>query len=301
MTWFNKLIANTLPIIPKPIVRQVSARYIAGETLDDAVHTVRSLNAAGMLATLDILGEFVSREEEARAAGVEYIRVLRAIAEENLDSNVSLKLTQMGLKVDVDLCYRITKEVVEEAERLGNFVRIDMEDSTCTDDTLGIYRRLHADHPRRVGCVLQAYLRRSAADAEALLPLNPNVRLCKGIYIEPRAIAFKHPTAINDSFIHLMTRFLEQGAYVGIATHDEALVTAGFDLVSRLGLSRDEYEFQMLLGVREGLRQDILDRGHVLRVYVPFGPHWHAYSLRRLKENPQIAGHVLRGLLNGKG
>jgi proline dehydrogenase len=206
----------------------------------------------------------------------------------------------MGLKIDVALCYQITRGVVEEARRRGNFVRIDIEDSSCTDDTLDVFRRLQEEFPGHVGCALQAYLKRSADDVEDLLPLGPNVRLCKGIYIEPPSIAIKDPEGINTNFISLMTRLLEGGSYLGIATHDEPLVEAACQLVARLGLDRSAYEFQMLLGVKEKLRAEILSRGHRLRVYVPFGSNWHAYSLRRLKENPQIAGHVLRGMLNGR-
>jgi proline dehydrogenase len=300
MSWFNKLVAQTLPVIPKPIVRQVSARYIAGETLEEALSLVRSLNRAGMMATLDILGEFVTGEKEAHRAGEEYVSVLRAIDREGLDSNVSLKLTQMGLKLDVELCYEMTLKVMKEAERRDNFVRIDMEDSSCTDDTLLIYRRLLEQFGNRVGCVLQAYLKRSGADLEPLLPRSPNVRLCKGIYIEPPAIAFQDHDEINRNFIQVTEQMIAGGAYAGIATHDKVLVAAAFDLIEKYELPRDRYEFQMLLGVRESLRQSILDRGHRLRVYVPYGSHWYAYSLRRLKENPQIAGHVIRGLLNGK-
>lgn len=300
MSWFNKLVAQTLPAIPKPIVRQVSARYIAGETLEEALVLVRGLNRSGMMATLDILGEFVTREHEAHRAGDEYVAVLNAIDREGLDSNVSLKLTQMGLKLDVELCYQITLRVLQEAERLDNFVRIDMEDSSCTDDTLLIYRRLQKRFGNRVGCVLQAYLKRSEADLDSILPRSPNIRLCKGIYIEPPEIAFQEHDEINRNFIRITEQMIAGGAYAGIATHDQALVEGTYELIEKYELSRDRYEFQMLLGVREGLRQSILGRGHRLRVYVPYGGHWYAYSLRRLKENPSIAGHVLRGLLNGK-
>jgi len=300
MSWINKLVATTLPAIPKPIVRRVSSRYIAGETKAEAVATVRELNRQGLLATLDVLGEFVATEEEARRAGAEYVEVLDVIEREGLESNVSLKLTQLGLKIDVDLCHDIARTVLETARRLGNFVRLDMEDSTCTDDTLEIYRRLREEFPGHVGCVLQAYLKRTAADVEALLPLGANVRLCKGIYIEPAAIAFKDHDDINRNFVAVQQRLLEGGAYLGIATHDDALVEAAYRDLSRLGVDRRAYEFQMLLGVREKLRAEILARGHRLRVYVPFGSNWHAYSLRRMKENPQIAGHVLRAMFNGR-
>lgn len=300
MIWFNRLVAQTLPVVPKSIVRKVSARYIAGETLDDAVRTVRGLNRAGMMATLDVLGEFVSTEADARRAGEEYIEALRVIDGQKLDTNVSMKLTQMGLKIDVDLCFEITREVVVEAERLGNFVRIDMEDSSCTDDTLEVYRQLVALHPRTVGCAVQSYLKRTADDVGKLSDARANVRLCKGIYIEPPHLAFKDPAEVNASYMQLLGDLLRGGSYAGIATHDEELVKAAYELIEELGLEVGAYEFQMLLGVQETLRRSILDRGHRLRVYVPFGSHWYAYSLRRLKENPQIAGHVIKGFLNGK-
>ncbi len=307
MSWFNKLVAQTLPAVPKPIVRRVSARYIAGETLEEAVAVVRSLNRRGMMATLDVLGEFVSTAEEARRAGDAYRNVLRAIDREKLDSNVSLKLTQMGLKLGTGLAYDVTHGVVEEAERLGNWVRIDMEDSSCTDDTLAVFERHRAAHPGRVGCVIQAYLKRSLEDVRKLAAEKANVRLCKGIYIESPEIAYRRHDEINTSYKQCLRVLLEGGAYVGIATHDRELVEDAFSLVAELGLARERYEFQMLLGVTEGLRAEILDRGHRLRVYVPHGSHWYPYSVRRLKENPAIAGHIMRDMLtrsrksNGSG
>lgn len=300
MTWLNRLVANTLPAVPKPIVRRVSARYIAGESLPEALATVDTLNREKMSATLDILGEFVATEAEARQAGKEYIHALQRIHEERLVSNVSLKLTQLGLKIDPELCHDITREVVEKARELSNFVRIDMEDSTCTDPTLEIYRRLHALYPEHVGCVIQAYLKRSADDVKALVELGANVRLCKGIYIESPKIAFRDPRAINENFVGLLNNLLAGGCYTGIATHDDELVAAAYDIIGKLGLGTGDYEFQMLLGVQEGLRGSILEQGHRLRVYIPFGVHWYEYSLRRLKENPQIAGHVMKGIFNGR-
>ncbi len=299
MRWFNNLVARTLPMVPKPIVRRVSSRYIAGERVEDAVATVRELNGRGMMATLDVLGEFVSREEEARAAGTQYRELLRVIEREKLDANVSMKLTQLGLKISPDLCHSIVRGVVEEAASLGNFVRIDMEDSTCTDDTLGVFERVRSEFPAHTGIVIQAYLRRSLEDVRSLVARKANVRLCKGIYIEPAEIAYKGHDEINANFKLLLRELLAGGSYPGIATHDADLVEAAYGLIEELGLSRDRYEFQMLLGVTEGLRARILERGHRLRVYVPFGSHWHAYSLRRLKENPAMAGHIMKAMFNG--
>jgi len=298
MNWFNSAIAATLPAVPKPLVRRMSSRYIAGETLDEALAVVSRLNAGGMMATLDVLGEFVSAPHEARRAGEEYRRLLHEIHDRGLDSNVSLKLTQMGLKLDPGLCLEVTRSVVAAAAELGNFVRLDMEDSTCTDATLDIYRGLQTEFPG-VGAVIQAYLRRSEADVAALSERGANIRLCKGIYVEAEAIAFKNPLEINHSYQQLLRRLLERGCHVGIATHDERLVNAAYRLIEELAVPRDRYEFQMLLGVTESLRDRILAAGHRLRVYVPYGSHWYAYSLRRLKENPQIAGYALKGFLRG--
>ena len=299
MSWLDKAVVHTLPLVPKPVVRRVSSRYIAGERLEDAVACVRDLNAQGFMATLDVLGEFVHVEEEARNAAREYVAALDRIAREKLGSNVSLKLTQMGLKIDRDLCTEITAGVVERARELGSFVRLDMEDSSCTTDTLEVYRRLQARYPDHVGCVIQAYLKRSAADVKDLVRLGANVRLCKGIYVEPETIAYTEPGAINGSFERLLGDLLRGGCYTGIATHDAALVDPAVKLLDELRLDRGRYEFQMLLGVTEGLRARLQEGGHRLRVYVPFGSHWHAYSLRRLKENPKIAGQILRNIFNG--
>lgn len=298
MKWLNQAIAQTLPLVPRPVVRKVSARYIAGNCLDDAVRTVTELNAAGLMATLDVLGEFVTTEEEARRAAGEYLDALDAIERKQLDSNVSIKLTQMGLKLDVDLCFDITETVVRKAQSKGNFVRLDMEDATCTDDTLAVYRRLRERYPDHVGCVIQAYLKRSAADIDRIVQEGGNVRLCKGIYVESSRIAIKDPAGINRSYDALLRTLLEGGVYTGIATHDAALVDSADRLVRELKLDRSRYEFQMLLGVTEPLRAHVLGLGHRMRVYVPYGSHWYAYSIRRLKENPQIAGHILRNMFH---
>ncbi len=300
MNLLDRTIAGLLPIVPRPIVRRFSARYIAGDNLESALATVRDLNGRGMMVTLDVLGEFITRSEEATATAMAYDEALTAIHSGSYDSNISIKLTSFGLHVDPDLCHRLVENLVIRAAECGNFIRIDMEDSGCTTDTLNLYRRLREKHDN-VGVVLQAYLRRSMDDIESLLPLKPNVRVCKGIYVEPPELAFQDHDEINENYIRMIDRLLGAGCYVGIATHDEALVRAGFETVARLKLTRTQYEFQMLLGVTEGLRQSILDAGHRLRVYVPFGAQWYAYSVRRLKENPRIAGHVFRNLLSGFG
>lgn len=291
----NKLIVKTIPLVPKPLVRRASSRYIAGDKIADAVRVVRELNQRGMMATLDILGEHISRREEATATADEYVHALETIDREKLDSNVSIKLTAFGLKLDFDFCLENVRRVVARAQALSNFVRIDMEDSSCTTDTLRMYEMLRKEYSN-VGTVIQAYMRRAILDIRQLLSNGAptNIRLCKGIYVEPRNIAFKNRELINKNFTFLLNELLRRGAYVGIATHDERLVWDGVRLVDELKLPKTVYEFQMLLGVDEELRDFIVNSGHRLRVYVPFGRQWYAYSVRRLQENPQIAGYVVQ-------
>lgn len=295
MEWFNRLVVKTMPIVPKPVVRRASQRYIAGAALADAVRVVRDLNQRGMMATLDILGEFISKREEATATATAYMQALDVIAKEKLNSNISIKLTAFGLKLNYDFCLENVGKVVQHARNLGNFVRLDMEDSSCTSDTIRIYQTLRKDFDN-VGVVIQSYMRRALADIRSLMANGTptNVRLCKGIYVEPRSIAYKNRELINKNFTFLLDELLRGGAYVGIATHDERLVWDGMRLVDQLKLPKDKYEFQMLLGVDEELRDVIVNAGHRLRIYVPFGKHWYAYSVRRLQENPQIAGYVIR-------
>ena len=292
MASVNRALVRLLPAVPKPIVRRLSARYIAGPSLADASRVVASANREGMMATVDVLGEEVTSPAEARAITQEYEDVLEEFERGTLDSNVSVKLTALGLKLDPDLCRANLEEVVEYAVSRGNFVRIDMEDSTTTDATLELYRDLRASGRDNVGVVLQAALRRTVADVEALSDLVPNVRLCKGIYVEPEEIAYTDPDAVRASFVRALGALLEAGCYVGIATHDEWLVDEGRRLVREHGLATDAYEFQMLLGVRPELGRALVREGHRLRIYVPYGRDWYAYSLRRLQENPKIAGYV---------
>jgi len=294
MSFLNRTVAAVLPAVPKPIVRHFSRPYIAGETVDDMVRTVQGLNADGYLATVDILGEFAKSLERAQAAGEEYLRVMDEMVARGLKAKISVKLTQMGLTLDNDACHSIMERIVGKAEEQKSFVRIDMEDSSVTTDTLAMYERLRERFGDRVGPVIQAYLRRSLEDVRKLAAHRANVRLCKGIYVEPREIAYKDGEIINRNFELLLQELLEAGCYVGIATHDERLVWSALEIIERLGLPPERYEFQMLLGVDEQLRRIIRDAGHRLRVYVPFGVKWHAYSVRRLRENPAIVGHVLR-------
>jgi proline dehydrogenase len=297
----NKLVVTAMPLVPKPLVRRVANRYIAGDTIEDAVRFVRQLNQKGMMATLDVLGEHISKTEEAETTAANYLEALEAIHREKLDSNISIKLTAFGLKLDFDFCLANVRRVVQRARELNSFVRIDMEDSTCTTDTLRIYDILRQEY-RNVGAVIQAYMRRALTDIRHLMQNGApsNFRICKGIYIEPRAIAYKNRELINKNFTFLLTEMLRHGAYVGIATHDERLVWDAMRLVDEMKISREAYEFQMLLGVDEELRDTIVKAGHRLRVYVPFGKSWYAYSVRRLQENPQIAGYVVQNFLGLK-
>lgn len=296
MAVLDYLISRSLSFVPRRVVRVFSRRYIAGDVLEDAVRVVRGLNGEGYMATLDVLGESVDRRELAEAAVTEYMRALRVIRGERLDSNVSIKLTQLGLRLDFDFCLANVRALSLSAKEQGNFVRIDMEDSTCTTPTLDLYRRLRQEGIDNVGVVLQACLRRSLADARSL-PERSNVRLCKGIYIEKRVIAYHDRRVVNKNFARILEELFDRGFYVGIATHDEDLVWEAMRLIDLKRPSSDRYEFQMLLGVDEELRGLIRRAGHRLRVYIPYGSHWYAYSLRRLKENPRLVGYVLMNLL----
>ena len=292
MSLVDSAIVRLLPAVPKPVVRRISSHYIAGEELDDALRVVLQLNHEGKLATIDVLGEEITEPEEAQAIAAAYREAFEAIERGRLDSNVSIKPTALGLKLGYELFRENLTDVVEHAASRGNFVRIDMEDSSTTDDTLRLYRELRAAGHHNVGVVLQARLKRTLADIAELADLKPNVRLCKGIYLEPPELAYRDFDSIRASFVHALEALLEAGCYVGIATHDEWLLEQGQRLVSPRGLGREDYEFQMLLGVRPALGDELVRGGHRLRIYTPFGKHWYAYSLRRLQENPKIAGYI---------
>ena len=300
MNPFNRLVVGTLPLVPKSLVRTIAARYVAGETLEDALATVRALNAEGCMATLDVLGEDITRLGETDPTVRAYQEALAAIAERGADSNISVKLSALGLKLDPAHCRREFARIVETARGHGIFVRIDMEDSSVTEETLRIFFEFRERY-EKVGIVLQAYLRRSADDARRVAAVGGNVRVCKGIYVEPAAIAFQDREEIRGSYMRMVEALLSAGSYVGIATHDPALVERSLALVGRLGLDHGLYEFQMLLGVARTLRRSLTAAGERLRVYVPYGEAWYAYSVRRLKENPSIAGHVVKGLFRPQG
>jgi proline dehydrogenase len=288
----DRAIVSVLPAVPKGVVRRISSRYIAGTEVGDACRVVAGLNDHGKMATIDVLGEEITSVDEATGIVREYRYVFETIERENLDSNVSVKLTALGLNLSYSLCRRNLEKVVSHAREIGNFVRIDMEDSSTTDDALKLYRELRESGLDNLGVVLQSRLRRTLDDVAALADLTPNVRLCKGIYVEPPELAFQEFEEVRENFVAVLAALLDAGSYVGIATHDEWLVDEGKRLVGEHGRERGEYEFQMLLGVRKPLGDALVAEGHRLRIYVPYGEEWYAYSLRRLQENPKIAGYI---------
>lgn len=293
MSLFSRFVVVTLPLVPKSLVGRVASRYVAGETLDDAVASVRDLNSSGAVATMDVLGEEVSERSKAEEAVAEYIRLFQNIETHGLDSNVSIKPTLLGLKIDEQFCQDNIEQIAVQAREFGNFVRIDMEDRTCTEATLKIYAQLQPRYGN-LGVVLQSYMHRTLQDIDDLPRDGANVRLCKGIYIEPRTVAWKGYQTVRHNFLMALEKMLAQGVYAAIATHDEYLICGSVGLLEKHQVPHDRYEFQMLLGVDEEMRQNLLDQGHRLRVYVPYGPDWYPYSIRRLRENPEVAGHVAR-------
>ena len=286
MALLDRALVHLLPAVPRPIVRRIADRYIAGEEIDDAVATVARLNADGKTATIDVLGEEIHNAEEAQEIVDAYHDTLDAIREHSLDANVSVKPTAVGLKLGYEVGKANIEALVRHAAERDNYVRIDMEDSTTTDDTLRMYRELREAGLDNLGVVLQARLRRTLDDIAALADLEPNVRICKGIYLEPEEIAFTEFEEIRESYVRSLEALVETASYVGIATHDEFLISEG------KRIAREQYEFQMLLGVRESLGRELVREGERLRIYVPFGQQWYEYSLRRLQENPRIAGYV---------
>jgi proline dehydrogenase len=297
LTLLDSAIVRVLPAVPRRIVRRLSDRYIAGAELADAVAVVRALNEGGKKATLDVLGEEVSAREEALAIRGEYESAMAAIEDEGLDANVSVKLTGLGLNVDPALCAEGVRSLARLAAGHGRFVRVDMEDSSVTTATLELYRRLREEGFDNVGIVLQAVLRRTLDDVGDLVELQPNVRVCKGIYVEPAEIAYRGEEAIRFNFVETMAALWEGGAKVAVATHDETLVENALELIRERDLGPERYEFQLLLGVREELADELVRGGHTVRVYVPYGRKWYEYSVRRLQENPKLAGYVARDLV----
>jgi proline dehydrogenase len=279
--------------MPENIVWLFSKKYIAGKTLQSAIETVKQLNSKGIYATLDVLGESIKTKEEAIQAKRKALEVFDAIVTNKLMANLSIKPTQMGLAIDKELAYQQILELVKRANDINNFVRIDMEDSPYTDLTIDVYKRIYEDF-KNVGVVLQAYLKRTSNDTILLNKLGTNYRLCKGIYIEPATIAYKDKQAIRDNFMKCLGLMLKNGNYVGIATHDKYLIDKSYEMIIDMKIPKDKFEFQMLLGVRDDLRDKINKDGYKIRIYVPFGQDWYKYSIRRLQENPQLAGHIVK-------
>jgi proline dehydrogenase len=296
---FNRTIAAAMPFVPRPLVWRFSRRYIAGVDLEDAYRTVAELNASDCSATIDVLGEDSTNPDEVKSAVDLYLKAIRDIHANSLRCGISVKLSELGLRFDVEGCRQAIRTLIASAADHDRFVRIDMEDSSVTSVTLDIYREMRREF-ENVGIVIQSCLRRSEQDIADLLEEAPtDVRLCKGIYIEPKAIAFVDPDEIRNSFNELLEHLFEGGARrVAIATHDPLLVEYAEAIIEKLDVDEDRYEFQMLLGVAGALRRELVARGHPLRVYVPFGDRWYAYSMRRLRENPNIAGHVVSNLLS---
>lgn len=301
MKMINKLISQTLPFFPKRFVWIFSKKYIAGETLDEALLASRQLNEKGIMATIDLLGEFITNLDQAYENKMAYLNIIRTFCQSGIKANFSLKPTSFGLLLDEEVCYQNIREIVGCAASFGNFVRIDMEDAKCVDMEIALYNRLRDEFPLTVGLVVQAYLKRTFADLEKFVsshtPDKPvNFRLCKGIYVESPDIVYKERQMINDNYLKCLELLLSRGVYVGIATHDREVVTGALALIEKFQLTPDKYEFQMLYGVTPDLREQLVRSGHRLRVYVPYGKDWFGYSTRRLKENPQIANHIIKSI-----
>jgi len=296
MKMLNQLITKTMPLIPKSIIHQVAKKYIAGDELSDAVRVTQEFQKLGGKTTIDVLGEFVTTRERALHEKEMVSKVLDAINEYSLDSYLSIKPTSLGLGIDENFGYDNISFIVKKASELNIFVRLDMENSPYTTLTLELYRKLRAEGLSNVGIVIQAYMRRSENDIKSLLSYKPSIRLCKGIYKESPEIAYQGREEIRDNYKKLLRLIIDNGMYVGIATHDEPLIVDAENLIQQRSISKNDYEFQMLLGVREEKRNELLRKGHNVRIYVPFGKDWYGYSTRRLKENPDIAGYIFKAI-----
>ncbi|MFA5418800.1 MAG: proline dehydrogenase family protein [Bacteroidales bacterium] len=301
MMFFNRIIAAILPFMPKGLVWIFSKKYIAGKTIDSAIEISKELNNQGAMVTIDLLGEFITKLDEAKQNKDEYLGIIENVQKHKINGNYSLKPTMFGLLLDEEACYKNIREIVKKAASFNNFVRIDMEDSQCVDMEIKLFRRLKAEFPKNVGLVLQAYLKRTHRDIENMLDLNTkelpvNYRLCKGIYVESEKIAYKKYEQINQHYLEDLEYMFQKGIYPGIATHDSKLVEGAYKLIEKYKVPKDQFEFQMLYGVTPALRQSIIEKGYRMRVYVPFGEKWFAYSTRRLKENPRMAQDIIKGI-----
>ena len=297
----NKLIANILPHMPKKLVWVFSKRYIAGETIEEGLLASKLLNEKKIEVTIDLLGEFIKTIDEATENRNQYFEIIKRFTDEKITGNFSLKPTMFGLLIDKNICFKYLREIVALAAERKTFIRIDMEDSACVDLEIEIYNKLRAEFPKNIGLVLQAYLRRTMSDLEKFNIINAggyplNFRLCKGIYVEPEKIAFKGYQEVRDNYLKDLEFMLKNNMYAAIATHDKYLVEQSLKLIKKHNVPKTRYEFQMLFGVTPELRQSIVENGHKMRVYVPFGKQWFNYSTRRLKENPKMASEIIKAL-----
>jgi proline dehydrogenase len=299
---FNKIIANIVPLMPKKLVWIFSKRYIAGSKLEDAIRVSKELNSQGYLVTIDLLGEFIKDLNEASKNKDAYINIIEETQKVGIKGNYSVKPSMFGLLLDKEEAYRNIREIVKKAAEYNNFVRLDMEDSSCTDMEIELYSKLKPEFPDNVGLVFQAYLKRTINDLKTLYEkfhkdgMKNNYRLCKGIYVEPAEIAYKDKEEIRKHYLEDLEFLLSKGEYVGIATHDKYLIDNAYQLIEKYNVSKDMFEFQMLYGVTPELRRTVIEKGYKMRVYVPFGEDWFGYSTRRLKENPKIAGDIVKAL-----
>lgn len=296
----NKLIINIMPLVPKPIIYMFAKKYIAGPTLEHAVKVSKELMAEGGMSTIDVLGEFVETKDRALHEKAMSLEVIEAIHKNNLESYLSIKPTSLGLGIDEQFAYENVLELVAKAHSYGLRVRIDMENSPFTTKTLNLYKKIRDAGYDNVGFVIQAYMKRSYDDIAAALEYKPNVRLCKGIYVEAPEIAYRDFKGVQNNFKKLLRQLVVGGAYVGIATHDDELIDDAEQYIKEMGLSKDNYEFQMLLGVKEIKRGELIKSGHKMRVYVPFGEDWYGYSSRRLKENPKMVSHIIKSIFKSE-
>ncbi len=289
-------------LFPESFIYLFASRYIAGETLNDAVKLVRDLNSKNILATMDVLGEDTTNIDEANSAVQEALRVLDTIYNEKLNSTLSIKLTQIGLKLDYNLCLENMKKILHRAKELNNYIEIDMEDSSCTLDTIRIFRDLRKEYSN-CGMVMQAYLRKAENYLKDNLDVlkSSSVRLCKGIYNEPSEIAFKGKQEIRENYLRLLEFLFSENIYVGIATHDIKLINGAKELIKKYKKKTNEYEFQMLLGVKVDLRDKLAEGNYNVRVYVPYGKHWYKYSIRRMKENPELPLVIIKNIFAKRG
>lgn len=298
---FNKFIAAILPYFPKKFVRIFSQAYIAGENIDDAMRVSKDFNNKNIKVSLDVLGEFIKNLDEAETNKKEYLDLIDFTFKNGIDGHFSVKPTSFGLLIDKVICHRHLRDIVAKAASYNGFIRIDMEDSPCTDLEIELFRKLKVEFPTNVGLVVQAYLKRTLDDIKGLADLNSDpaplsFRLCKGIYVEPEAIAYKKYEEINQHYLEDLEFMLKNKIHVGIATHDKVLVEGAYKLIEKYNVPKHLYEFQMLYGVTPGLRESIVNEGHTMRVYVPFGEKWFNYSTRRLKENPKMTSYIIKAV-----